>query len=171
MKNYFLESERLYFRNMSEDDFEIISSMLKDSRVMYAWEYDFSDIDVKNWITTNLERYKTCGLGFFIISDKFSGHHVGQAALMPDKINGKLYYEIGYILNFEFWGKGYATEAARALLNYAKQNYSENEYILEIRPENTRSVRVAERLNAIPAGEFIKHVRGKEMLHIIYKLD
>lgn len=171
MKNYFLESERLYFRKMSENDFDIISSMLKDPCVMYAWEHDFSDEDVKEWITTNLERYKSCGLGYFIISDKFSGHTVGQAALMPDKIDGKMYYEIGYILIKNYWGNGYATEAAGALLNYAKLNYPDNEYILEIRPENMKSIRVAERLNAKLSGEFIKHVRGKEMKHFIYKLD
>ena len=90
---------------------------------------------------------------------------------MPDTINSKTYYEIGYILKRDCWGDGYATEAAKALLNFAKLNYPDNDYILEIRPENLNSVRVADRLCARIIGSFDKNVRGKVMKHLIYKLD
>ncbi len=171
METHFLESQRLYFRKIKPDDFDIIASMLKDPQVMYAWEYNFTDKDVNDWITINLERYKTYGLGYFIISDKFLKQPLGQAALMPDIINNKLYYEIGYILKKEFWGKGYATEAANTLLDYAKIKYPNQEYILEIRPENLNSVKVANRLGAKITGEFNKLVHGKIMKHLIYTLD
>lgn len=171
MKRYFLESERLYFRKMSMDDFDILSSMLQDSEVMYAWEYTFEDFDVKDWITKNIRLYEQINLGYFLLVEKSSGDVVGQAALMPDTINSKTYYEIGYILKCDCWGAGFATEAAKALLNFAKLNYPDNDYILEIRPENLKSVCVAERLGARIIGSFNKNVRGKVMKHLIYKLD
>lgn len=76
---------------------------------MYAWEYDFSDEDVQNWIDKNISLYKKYNLGFFLMLENTSQKVVGQAALMPDEIDGQQYYEIGYILKKEHWHKGYAT--------------------------------------------------------------
>ena len=88
---------------------------------MAAWEYDFTDVDVYGWINKNKELYERYGLGYFLLEEKTSGSIAGQAALMPDSINGEEYYEIGYILKRECWGQGYATEAAAGLAKYAKE--------------------------------------------------
>ena len=138
---------------------------------MYAWEYDFSNKDVQNWIEKNLELYKKYNLGYFLMVENNSGKILGQAALMPDLINGHKYYEIGYILKKEYWHRGLATEAARALVHYAFNSLNLKEVIFEIRPENIASRKVAEILNAKICGNFIKNVRGKNMIHLIYKLS
>lgn len=171
MEEFFLETERFYLRKMDYGDFSDISDMLKNPEVMYAWEYDFTDEDVKFWIDKNIDLYEKYNCGYFLICDKQTRSVQGQAAVMPDQINGKDYYEIGYILKRENWGRGYAYECAKALALYAFRKYPDYEVILEIRPENYRSLRVAERLNAVVAGEFDKNVRGKIMKHLIYKLD
>lgn len=170
MGNIFLETERLNLRQMDVDDFLELSLILKDREVMAAWEYDFTDKDVYGWINKNKELYERYGLGYFLLQEKSSGNIVGQAALMLDRINGEEYYEIGYILKRECWGQGYATEAAVGLAKYAKEKLCKDVVIFEIRPENNRSRRVAERLGAKECGSFIKNVRGKEMNHLIYKL-
>lgn len=170
MGNIFLETERLILRQMDVDDFLELSLMLKDQEVMAAWEYDFTDVDVYGWINKNKVLYERYGLGYFLLEEKTSGSIAGQAALMPDSINGEEYYEIGYILKRECWGQGYATEAAAGLAKYAKEKLCKDVVIFEIRPENGRSRRVAERLGAKESGSFIKNVRGKEMKHLIYKL-
>ena len=89
---------------------------------------------------------------------------------MPDVVNGKEYYEVGYIFKKQYWHKGYATECARALVKYAFDKLNLSEVIFEIRPENTASRNVAKRLGACDEGEFVKNVRGKDMRHLIYKL-
>ena len=170
MQNTFLNSERIKLRYIAQDDFENLKSMLQDLEVMYAWEYEFDDSDVQNWIDKNINLYETCGLGYFIMEEKISGEIIGQAALMPDTINGIQYYEIGYILKKQFWHNGYATESAHMLTEYAFSILGLKEVIFEIRPCNTPSRRVAERLGAKIEGEFIKNVRNKEMVHLIYKL-
>lgn len=137
---------------------------------MYAWEYNFSDEDVQNWIDKNLELYNKYNLGYFLMVDKISGNFLGQAALMPDIIDKQEYYEIGYILKKEYWHKGFAIESAKLLRDYAFNNLNLNEIIFEIRPENIASRKVAETLKASICGEFEKFVRGKKMLHLIYKL-
>lgn len=94
MQNVFLETERLSLRYITQNDFEELKIILKDKDVMYAWEYDFTDNDVQEWIDKNLEHYKKYNLGFFIMSENKSGNIIGQAALEPDTIEGKQYYEI-----------------------------------------------------------------------------
>ena len=66
MKNVFLKTERLTLRYITQDDFKELKAILQDKEVMYAWEYDFTDKDVQEWIDRNLELYKIYNLGFFI---------------------------------------------------------------------------------------------------------
>lgn len=168
--NTFLQTDRLYLREMTMGDFDEIALMLKNPEVMYAWEYDFQDCDVEDWVLKCVTLYAEHGLGYFLVLDKLSNSVVGQAALMPDEIEGEKYYEIGYIFKKEHWGKGYATECARALSNYANIHYPNFDKILEIRPENERSKKVAERLGAKVIGSFTKKVHEKTMKHLIYKI-
>lgn len=170
MQNIFLKAERFYLRYITQNDFEELQAILQDKEVMYAWEHDFSNADVQDWIDKNLERYKKYNLGFFLMIENDSGKVLGQAALMPDLVSGNEYYEVGYILKKEFWHQGFATEAAKVLINYAFNTLNLKEVIFEIRPENRCSRRVAENLNAKICGDFIKNVRGKKMVHLIYKL-
>ncbi len=171
MEQYFAESKRLIFRKMSEADFSDIAEMLKNPNVMYAWEYVFDDIDVLQWIKKNREYYKKYGLGYFLALDKQSGQVVGQIALMPDFIDGREYYEIGYILKEKFWHKGYALEGAKTMIEYALNKLKLDNVIFEIRPENSQSRKVAEKCGAVVTGEFVKNVRGKNMKHSIYSIN
>lgn len=138
---------------------------------MYAWEYVFDDIDVLQWIKKNREYYKKYGLGYFLVVDKQSGQVVGQIALMPDFIDGREYYEIGYILKEKFWHNGYAFEGAKTMIEYAFNNLKLDNIIFEIRPENFQSIKVAEKCGAVVTGEFVKNVRGKNMKHLIYSIN
>ncbi len=170
MQNMFLKTERLNLRYITQDDFEELKTILQDKDVMYAWEYDFTDNHVQEWINKNLGLYAKYNLGYFIVSENISNNIIGQAALMPDIIDGNQYYEISYILKKEYWHKGYATEAANALKNYAFETLNLNDVIFEIRPNNIPSRKVAENFGAKVCGKFIKKVRDKEMIHLIYKL-
>lgn len=170
MENIFLKTDRLILRQMRLSDFEELSPILKDPEVMYAWEYDFSDTDVLEWIKRNIELYERYGLGYFLALNKKTGEVVGQLALMPDEIDGEKFYEVGYILKKSQWKSGYAKEGARALLEYAFNVLQQPFVVFEIRPENINSRKVAESLGAKIVGDFVKEVRGKKMLHLIYKL-
>lgn len=54
--------------------------------------------------------------------------------------------EIAWTLHRSFWGRGYATEAARAALHYAFTELGQPHVVSLIHPDNSRSIRVAERL-------------------------
>ena len=170
MDNIFIETERLILREMYDSDFTEVASMMKSKNVMYAWEYVFEDIDVLAWIKKNREYYRKYNLGYFLAVDKKLQEVVGQIALMPDIIEGIQFYDVGYILNEKFWHKGYAYEGAEAVINYAFNKLNLDSVIFEIRPENSPSIKVAEKFGAKVSGEFLKNVNGKPMKHLIFTL-
>ena len=96
---------------------------------------------------------------------------VGQISLSQDTINGKIYYEIGYILNEKYVGYGFATEAAKHMADFAFEIMNLNKVIFEIQPKNIKSINVAKRLGAKETGNFIKNVNGKKLEHLIFTLN
>lgn len=76
-------------------------------------------------------------------------------------------FELAGILARRFWGHGYATEAARAALDYAFTILRKDRVISLVSPENHASIRVVERLGERLEGR-IQHF-GREML--CYGLD
>jgi len=75
--------------------------------------------------------------------------------------------EIAYDLNREFWGQGYATEAAAAVRDFAFGELGLQRIVSYIVPENIASRRVAEKIGLSEEKQFMKDGR----LHIVYALD
>lgn len=63
-----LETERIYLRQLEPSDFSDLAEILQDKEVMYAYEHDFTDEDVEEWLQRQITRYQTyglvCGLSF-----------------------------------------------------------------------------------------------------------
>lgn len=169
--NVVWESERLFFRLMEKDDFTIIAKMLKDPSIMYAWQRDFNDDDVNEWIDNRIRNYKTFGFDFYVAIDKISGNAVGQIGLVDEFINNEHKIGVGYILNKEYQNKGYASEGARAMFDYAFKVLKVGEVVATIRPENIASIKVAEGLGMKLIGNFIKVYNKLEMKHYIYSIN
>ncbi len=169
-KRPFLETPRLNLYPLEESDLPHLAAMLQDARVMTAWEHTFSNAEVRAWAERSRELFASSGFGWFLLRLRDRGDVVGQAALMPDVVNGQPCHEISYMLLHEHWHCGYAREAARALAHYALRERGLPAVIFELRPQNEGSRRVAEALGATLAGSFIKPYRGKGMLHLVYRL-
>jgi [ribosomal protein S5]-alanine N-acetyltransferase len=170
MKKVIIETERLIFREICENDYEKIANILQDIEIMYAWEKSFSSEEVKFWIDKNIDRYKKHGYSYYLVINKEDENVVGLMGPLVETIDDKEFIGIAYILNKSYWGKGYATEGARACLDYVFKNLNTNKVIAQIRPENISSCNVAQRLNMKVEGEFIKVYEGKNMKHLIYSI-
>ncbi len=85
-----------------------------------------------------------------------------------EHINGEDFYGLGYILAKEAWGQGYAFEGAKACMEHLFKKYHADKVVAEIRPENTASVHVAEKLGMKVESVFTKIVNGKQMPHAVY---
>lgn len=64
----------------------------------------------------------------------------------PDSPYHSLEVELAYVLGRQYWGNGYATEAGRALINYAFEELRLRRLVNSIAADNARSINVAERL-------------------------
>jgi RimJ/RimL family protein N-acetyltransferase len=80
----------------------------------------------------------------FAVEEKASGAVVGRVG--PWEPEGWPDLEIGWTLRSDRWGRGYATEAATACLGYVFKELRRPHVISLILPDNTRSIRVAERI-------------------------
>lgn len=169
----FLETERLRLRKLTTKDYKELREMLGDAEVMAAWERVFATKReiITEWIARQLNRYEKELVGYFAAVDKQSGEMVGQIGLMWNDIQGRRCLEVGYILKKSHWGEGYATEGAKACIEKAFENFGVNKVYVSIRPENTRSIAVAERIGMKPEGGFVKKYNGKKMKHLIYSIS
>ena len=107
-----LKTNRLYLREMNQNDFGDLAEILQNPKVMYAYEHDFSDSDVQEWLDRQIERYKKHGFGLWAVILKNTGEMIGQAGLTIQTYKDKEVLEIGYLLKENFWHNGYASEAA-----------------------------------------------------------
>ncbi|UUZ81130.1 GNAT family N-acetyltransferase [Paenibacillus sp. P26] len=73
--------------------------------------------------------------------------------------------EIGYCFHPDYWGKGYATEAARALLAFGFRGLGLHRIYATCRPENTGSAKVMQRIGMTYEGHIREHMRHKGMWH------
>lgn len=76
--------------------------------------------------------------------------------------------EVGWHLGRFAWGHGYATEAARAILDHARDTLRLSTVYAIVRPENVRSIRVTERLGMKPLG-LTRRYYGAEALHFAWE--
>ena len=104
------------------------------------------------------------GYGQWIAEEKSSGEAIGRIGLYHPA--GWPGLEVGWALAREQWGRGYATEGARAALRYAFDVVGTDRAVSVIHPENRASIRVAEKLGGIREGTVA--VAGKEVLLYAY---
>ena len=163
-----IETERLVLRELTEADFDAAREILGDARVMYAWEHGFSDAETRAWIAENIARYRRDGFSYLAAEERVSGALAGFIGPLVENVEGERRMGVGYILGRNFWGRGYASEGAAVCVDYAFDQLGAAEVIAEIRPENSASRRVAERLGMTARESFVKIYKGKEMQHLIY---
>ncbi|MFB4166919.1 GNAT family N-acetyltransferase [Virgibacillus sp. JSM 102003] len=149
MLNLPITSERLFFRPYTDNDFEFLMSLLSDPEVVrFIGNGETKDInsgqDFLNWIYSTYEFGE--GIGLLVLVDKEDRTLVGHAGLVPQTIEGNEEMEIGYWISRRHWGKGYATESAKALLEYGSKLLDKKRFISLIQPDNVASIKIAKKL-------------------------
>lgn len=169
-KYMILETERLYLREMNQDDLEDLSEILQDKSVMYAYEHAFSNDEVQQWLDRQIRRYKENGFGLWAIISKTNGEFIGQAGLTIQDADGLEVLEIGYLLKKKHWHQGYAAEAAIGCKIYAFNELNQDEVYSIIRENNYSSQQVAIRNGMIIVGAFTKYYYHQAMPHLIFSV-
>lgn len=163
-----LETERLYMRELRQDDFAAICEILQDEDTMYAYEGAFSSEEAHDWLDRQIARYQKWGFGLWAVILKESGRLIGQCGLTMQPWKDSEVLEIGYLFNRSFWHMGYATEAAKACKQYAFFTLGASEVCSVIRDTNVPSQNVALRNGMVKTDMWVKHYRGVDMPHYRY---
>lgn len=114
------------------------------------------------------------GSGFWAIEDKATGELVGTVILkqLPDGEGRSTDdWEVGWHLKRSAWGKGYATEAGRALLEYGFSDLQLPVIYAVANPENRASIRVMERLGMSSQGRTQKYYGEEGVLYAMQAGD
>lgn len=169
-----IESERLILRPWQDRDREPFHAMGQDERVMATlgpllWRVESDAL---------IERLRgieaASGYTFWAIERRADGAFLGFCGLKPGAeetpIHGEV--EIGWRLAHEFWGQGYAREAAQASLDWAwAQGFASVAAITSV--DNHRSWGLMERLGMIrAAGDDFDHPKAIDRLkpHVTYRI-
>lgn len=114
-----IETNRLFLREMTHDDFAALYAVLADTDIMQYYPYIFDESRVRRWIDRNIERYKTDGFGLWAVCLKDNGMMIGDCGLTMQTINEQIKPEIGYRIAKAHQRRGYAKEAAQAVRDWA----------------------------------------------------
>jgi RimJ/RimL family protein N-acetyltransferase len=152
-------------RELVLSDLDFLARMLGHPEVSFYYERTFARADAQVWLERQLERYRRDGHGLWLAVDTASGEPVGQVGLAWQLVEGECRPELGWLLAREYWGRGYATEAGRAVRDAAFSRWGYPEVISLIRPVNVPSRRVAERIGLAPGREVAFH----GFRHIVYE--
>lgn len=163
-----LETERLYLREMNQDDFDSLCKILQDEEVMYAYEGAFSNDEVQEWLDRQIARYQMWGFGLWAVILKETDEMIGQCGLTMQPWKDEEVLEIGYLFQRRYWHKGYATEAAAACKQYAFETLDADEVCSIIRDTNIPSQNVARRNDMVKTDCRIKLYKGVDMPHYRY---
>ena len=154
-----LETERLVLRGFEEGDLDAYAAMTGDPEVMrYMGRGPFDRADAWREIALYVGHFELRGYTHWALELRETGELVGRCG--PWRPEGWPALEVGWLLAREHWGRGYATEAGRAAIDYAWSELGADRVISLVLPGNERSAKVARRLGGEPAERVV--VRGLE---------
>ena len=147
MTSTVLETGRLRLRRLTLDDAPFILRLVNEP----SWLRFIGDRgvrtreDARGYILKGpLASYEQFGFGLYLVELKDCGTPAGMCGLLkrdtlPD-------VDVGYAFLPEFWGKGYASEAASAVLDHGRSAFGLTRILAIVTPDNHGSIRVLEKL-------------------------
>ena len=158
MNDIKLESERLIIRRFLPKDWEDLYEYLSSPE---AVKYEPYDVFTKQeCIDTAKSRAESPA--FWAVCKKQSGKLIGNlyfSNISPENFGT---WEIGYVFNPKYWGKGYATEACRRLLDYAFSSLNARRITAGCNVLNTASYALLERLGFRREAHHLKEIYFKK---------
>jgi RimJ/RimL family protein N-acetyltransferase len=149
MRPMTIETDRLTLRGFCPDDINRLAEILGDPQVMRympgdePWPREWAERELRNLI----EHWDEHGYGRWAVVDREDDRMIGWCGLgfLPE-LNET---EVAYLLDKDYWNRGYATEAARISLGYGFEEAGLDRIIALAFPENAASIRVMEKIGMV----------------------
>jgi [ribosomal protein S5]-alanine N-acetyltransferase len=169
-----IESDRLTLRRIDQDDLEFFVQLHADPEVAryHPNGRPRTPQESATWLQSVLRAYEDYGFGQLAVLRKSDGMLIGRCGLSDLAVEARAgvstvprgWYqraeapadaeivferELGYTFQRSSWGQGYASEAARCVFDYARDELKLPRVVSLIHPENVRSLRVAQRFGVL----------------------
>ena len=167
---YIIETDRLRLREMTADDADHLMEIFGDPIAMRYYPSTLPREVALKWIEWNRENYNVYRSGMWACELKEDGAFAGQCGIIPQTVDGVEEMEIGYLFVRSYWGRGLATEAARAVMNYGFHTLGLNRLIATIYHKNEPSVKLAQRIGmTFEKRTFVGEGRSDDLIYAIHR--
>jgi [ribosomal protein S5]-alanine N-acetyltransferase len=162
-----IATDRLLLRPFAADDLGALHAMWADPEVgRWVGGTHTALRESEEELAAHLRHAAAHGFGFWAVVEPATGELLGEAGLMLLEGRGPD-VEIGWCFARHAWGRGYATEAARAWLDAGFGTLGLERVVAVVLPDNARSRRVCDRLGMREEGT--RDAYGAE--HVLYALS
>jgi [ribosomal protein S5]-alanine N-acetyltransferase len=122
--------------------------------------------ETRAFMEENLRHWERRGYGLWVLRERDSGRFVGRAGIRDVEIDRRAEVELAYALMPEFWNRGLATEAARALIRIAFDELGLAELVAFTLADNRASRRVMEKIGMIYERDLVR----AGLPHVLYRI-
>lgn len=172
----FIETERLNLRQWQQDDYAEFAKLTSNAEVMKYFPSTLTTKQSDKGVERCKSSIKDKGFGFWAAELKQSNEFIGFIGI-SDPGDGYPFspcIEIGWRLAQRFWGKGYASEGAKASLEFAFNKLGLNEIISMTPVLNINSKKVMQRIGMQDSKQNFIHpklIKTNELAeHVLYKI-
>ncbi|WP_050615207.1 GNAT family N-acetyltransferase [Bacillus testis] len=157
MYNTLCISDRLILRQFAKEDSAALQALANNRKVgaIIGLPYPYTVEMADEWIKSHPSLLASGTEYPLAIIDRICGQMVGTITLRVDKANRM--GEIGYWIGASFWGRGYAPEAVRILMNFAFKNLQLNKIWAAVLCRNHASIRVLEKVGMVLEATMKEH--------------
>jgi RimJ/RimL family protein N-acetyltransferase len=172
-----LETERLILRVLEKNDLDSFFTINNDPDVMKYFPTTVNKIDTKKMISNEIDLYKKYGYCLLACVIKENHTFIGFVGLKRTLFNSSFTpaIEVGWRLNKDYWNKGYATEAAKAVIKWGFEKIGLKEIVSFTSRINKPSIRVMEKcgLTYNSKDDFLHpNLKDSDLLtpHVLYRI-
>ena len=161
-----LETDRLILREYTQDDFDALYAILSDPETMQHYPKPYDAAGTQRWLDWSSDNYRRYGFGLWAIDLKETGAFLGDCGLTMQNIDGVQLPEIGYHICKDHWRRGYGSEAAHAVRDWAFRNTDFAALYSYMSATNTASYSTA----AAAGMSRIKEYLDDGVPHLVYRI-
>ncbi|PTT77151.1 MULTISPECIES: GNAT family N-acetyltransferase [unclassified Chryseobacterium] len=148
-----LETERLILRELNSNDALSFYDLNNNPNVIkYTGNVPFQSVEEARDFLLNYRDYDENGFGRWAVIEKTTGNFLGWCGLKYSKETDET--DIGFRFFEEYWNKGFATESAKACLEYGFNEFHLSKIVGRVMAENIASIKVLEKLGLVYDREF-----------------
>lgn len=176
VSKYIFESSRLGFRMWQELDRELFANMNASNEVMRYFPKTLDYKETDDFLHRIQKHFEETGYGLWAVEIKDTKEFIGFIGLLTATFEAEFTpcVEIGWRLDNKYWNNGYATEGAKACLEYGFNKLNLNSIYSFTAETNKPSENVMKKIGLKKVGEF-DHPKVEDgsplKHHVLYKID